>query len=53
MHFKWKKLINFKKKFHKWSSISCVKCGSNNDKIFKEESVKILKILGVTDNINE
>ena len=35
----------FQKTFHKWSSISCVKCGSNNDKIFKEESVKILKTL--------
>ena len=35
-------------------STSCARCGSNNDKTFKqEEYIKILNILGITDNINE
>ena len=35
-------------------SIICDKCGSNNDKVFKEEeSIEILKVLGLIDNINE
>lgn len=35
-------------------SIICDKCGSNDDKIFTiEESIEILKTLGLIDNINE
>lgn len=33
---------------------SCAKCGSNNDKVFKEkDSVELLKILDKIDNINK
>ena len=35
-------------------SIICDKCGSNDEKIFKEEeSIEILKILGLINNMNE
>ena len=35
-------------------SIICENCGSNDEKIFKEEeSIKILKTLGLINNINE
>ena len=35
-------------------SIICDKCGSNDEKIFKEnDSVRISKILDLIDNINE
>ena len=36
-------------------SIICDKCGSINKKIFKEEeeSIEILKILGLINNMNE
>ena len=60
---KWKNLLQRKFKNPKASytfnealvlSIICDKCGSNDDKIFTiEESIEILKILGLIDNINE
>ena len=35
-------------------SIICEKCVSNDDKVFKEEEyMRILKVLGLIDNINE
>ena len=35
-------------------SIICDKCGSNDEKLFKEEeSIEILKILGLINNMNE
>ena len=45
-------LYVFNKKFVIY--IICDKCGSNDDKVFKEEeSIEILKVLGLIDNINE
>ena len=32
-------------------SITCSKCGSKNEKIFKLESIKILKILDLINDI--
>ena len=35
-------------------SIICGKCSSNDEKIFKgKESIEILKILGIINNMNE
>ena len=60
---KWKNLLQRKFKNPKASytfnealvpPIICDKCGSNDDKIFTiEESIEILKTLGLIDNINE
>ena len=36
-----------------YPSIVTVKCGHEYDKIFKEESIEILKILGLTNNTEE
>ena len=33
--------------------IICYKCGSNDDKIFEEESMEILENLGLIDNMDE
>ena len=33
--------------------IICDKCGSNDDKIFEEESMEILENLGLIDNMDE
>ena len=33
-------------------SIICSKCGNEDEKIFKEESIEILKILGLIENIH-
>ena len=34
-------------------SIVCDKCGSKDEKIFKEESIEILKVLGLIKNMED
>ena len=46
--------ISYILKKHQFFSLTCSKCGSKDEKISKEkESMKMLKILGLIDNIEQ
>ena len=53
-HEKFKNLKYYTSSIKKVFSFICDKCSSNDYKLFKEEeSIEILKVLGLIDNINE
>ena len=48
------KTLKYTSSIKKVFSFICDKCSSNDYKLFKEEeSIEILKVLGLIDNINE